>query len=149
MRVDALALLLDVVPQVLEQQHAALGRVRACRLRLRPDAVSDEADRPCEELLEGSGDWSQRALRLPRAVRPPQVGAEDDRLGARLEAVPDALQRALDSRSVGDFARVGLVLRHVEVAADEHALPGHAHAPEQPLVELAACPAARAHVVLF
>ena len=83
------------------------------------DPVGDEADRFAEQLPEAHGHRHQRVFRLQLALGRPTEVRGDHHRSAVLEAVLQGRQRRTDARVLGDVA--GIVLRHVEVGADEDA----------------------------
>ena len=99
---------------VLEQHHLARLHVHAA------DPVAPERHLAPEQFAQAPGDGGERILRPELAfLGPPQVRGDHHR-GAFLQREADARQRGADARVVGDGA--GLVLRHIEIGADEDPL---------------------------
>ena len=86
------------------------------------DTVGQERHRFLEQLGEFVGDRLERELRDDLAVRAAEVAGEDDR-GALFEGELDGREGRNDAGVVGDGTS-GLVLRDVEVHADEDAFAG-------------------------
>mmetsp|Transcript_76406 Transcript_76406/g.214979 ORF Transcript_76406/g.214979 Transcript_76406/m.214979 type:complete len:292 (-) Transcript_76406:12-887(-) len=137
-RVLGLALLLDVVAGVLQQDHGARGRVSASRLDLRTDHIVQQGHLPAQPLLDDLGHRLHGVLLDLLAVRAAQVRAEHHRLRAIVQSILDGGQRRIDARRVRNFAGVLLVLGHVEVHADEDALALQVHLVDRLLRERAA-----------
>mmetsp|Transcript_36754 Transcript_36754/g.79631 ORF Transcript_36754/g.79631 Transcript_36754/m.79631 type:complete len:671 (+) Transcript_36754:888-2900(+) len=121
-QVDTFAFLFHVKSQILKEDHAARGGVGTDLLDLLADAVAAESHGLAELLLEDLGDGGQGVLGNLGAVRAPQVGGQDHRLGALLEHHLDGREGSVDSLGVGDLGGVGLVLGDVEVHTHEDAL---------------------------
>merc|ERR1719428_216089 len=134
-RVHTLALLLRVVPQVLEQEHRARLRIGASGFDFRPAAVREERHRLAELLLEGLRDRRHGELRVLLPVRAAEVRAADNALRATSQDVLDGREGRVDARRVRDLRRVGLVKRDVEVNAHEHTLALHVHVCNAQLAE--------------
>ncbi|KAI3485128.1 hypothetical protein L1887_51565 [Cichorium endivia] len=117
--VGALALLLDVVAEVLEQEDlAALGSGDGL-LGGRADTVGQELDVLGEQLGDLGGDGLERVLGDGLAVGAAHVGHEDDCLGLLLDGVLDGGERSDDALVVGDLVAVH---GDVEVDADQDLL---------------------------
>mmetsp|Transcript_56425 Transcript_56425/g.147063 ORF Transcript_56425/g.147063 Transcript_56425/m.147063 type:complete len:432 (-) Transcript_56425:63-1358(-) len=125
LRVDALALLLDVEAEVLQEDHRPRGGIGADLLNLRTNAIAAESHGLAELFLDNLGHGSKRVLFHPAAVGTPQVRCQNHRLGPSLQDGLDSRQGAIDALSVGDFRRVALVLWHVEVDTHEDAFVLH------------------------
>mmetsp|Transcript_24291 Transcript_24291/g.76681 ORF Transcript_24291/g.76681 Transcript_24291/m.76681 type:complete len:426 (-) Transcript_24291:71-1348(-) len=125
LRVHALALLLDMKAQVLQQEDRAGRRIRAGRLDLSAAAVRQEGHRLPKLLLHDLGHRRQRVLVHLATVWPAQVRGENHGLGAALQDALDGGQRAVDALRVGDDGWVLLVLGHVEVHTHEDTLAGN------------------------
>ncbi len=89
-------------------------------LRDLADAVARERDRGAEQLGEPLAHGRERGGRVGRALRPPEVRAEDH-ARAGLAQRRDRRQRRADARVVADHA---VLDRDVEVDAAEHAPAG-------------------------
>ena len=86
--------------------------------------LRDQRHLAAEQFAQALGDGRQRVLGLEFAFgRAAEVRSHHHR-GAGLQRHLDAGHRRADARVFGDVARI--VLRHVEVGADEHALAGQA-----------------------
>src|SRR5215510_1841799 len=109
-------LLAAVQPAVLE--HRDLARAR--RHLARVDPVRLQRHRHAEELREPVRDRRERVLGFELAFLRPAEVRGDHHPRAGLQRVSDAGNRRADARVVGDLP--GVVLRHVEIGADEHAL---------------------------
>ena len=110
-----------VEPAVLEQ-HDAAGSERVVPLAA-VDPVADQRNRQREQRRQPLCDRRQRVCRVPLAFGgAAEMRGHHDGSTPR-DAVADARQRRADARVVGD--RAVIVLRHVEVGADEHALAVH------------------------
>merc|ERR1719199_1365814 len=68
-----------------------------------------------------------------------QVRAADDALRSASQQVLDGREGRVNARRVGDDARVGLILRNVEVNAHEHTLALHVEIPNAHLAQLGFC----------
>mmetsp|Transcript_24287 Transcript_24287/g.76657 ORF Transcript_24287/g.76657 Transcript_24287/m.76657 type:complete len:426 (-) Transcript_24287:71-1348(-) len=123
--VHALALLLDMKAQVLQQEDRAGRRIRAGRLDLSAATVREERDGLAQLLLHNLGNGLQGELLHDATVRPSEVRGEDHRLCAALENTLDGGQCAIDALRVGDDGWVLLVLGHVEVHTHEDTLAGN------------------------
>jgi hypothetical protein len=84
--------------------------------------VAGELDRLAQELAEPFGDGRQRKLRLKTLAGGPAEVRHQDRLAAAVDERPDRGQGHPDPAVVGDGP--GIVLRHVEIHADEDGLAG-------------------------
>ncbi len=118
-----LALLLEVEAQVLQEDH--LARRAGARRPPRPPGRRSrrrKRDGLAEQLLQLGGHRPQGVLGRRLPVGAPQVAHQDDG-GALPQRVLDRRQRGGDPLVVRDRAG-GLVLRHVEVDAHQHALAG-------------------------
>ena len=111
----AVLLLALVAAAVLEQHDFA--RVDA---ETAVDPVLDQLDRLAEQFAHARGDRGERIRRLELTFgRTAEMRGHHDRC-ALLERETNARDRGADARVLGDGAAV--VLRHVEIGADEHAL---------------------------
>ena len=117
-----LARLTRVEAQVLQHGDVAVGQPRDDLLGGLPDRVAREGDVAAEQLGQAPDDRLERVLLLRRALGAAEVG-DDDHLGAGIGQGLDRRDRRADATVVGDVAV--RVERHVEVAADEHALAAH------------------------
>ena len=70
--------LFGMKPQVLEQDHASVGRTADRRLRRGADAVLGERHRPVQQFGQPCGDRPQAHLRIRLALRPPEMRRQDD-----------------------------------------------------------------------
>ncbi|MNN58444.1 hypothetical protein D3C81_1734920 [compost metagenome] len=110
-------LLLALVDAAVFQQHHLAGRDLDA-----VDPVLHQLDRLAQQLGQARGDRRQRVFRLELAFgRAAQVGGDHHR-GAGGEAGLDRGHRGADAGVLGDMA--GVVLRHVQVGADEDPLAG-------------------------
>ena len=114
----AVLLLALVHAAVLEQHHLPGLQRRVPRAAV--DPVADQRHRYAEQLGQALADRRERVLRLPLAFVRAAEMRRDHHRGAAPERVPDRGYGRPDARVVGDVA--GVVLRHVQVGADEHAL---------------------------
>ena len=105
---------------VLEQQHVARAQPGGHRLDLLADHRRRLLHLGAEQLGQALADRPHRERRVDLALRPAEVGDEDQR-GAALAQQLDRRQRRADPRVVGDPAAVE---RHVEVDPDQHPLAG-------------------------
>ena len=110
--VDALALLLDVEAEVLEEDNTAIVGLIHDLLDLGADRVGGKGDALAEELLELGHDGLQRVLGVGLAVGTSEVGHEDDGLCTMVDGVLDGGDGADDTLGVGDLVAVK---RDVEV----------------------------------
>lgn len=78
----ALALLLDVEPQVLKQEDRAIFPSQDFGLDLFSNTVGKESDVAPEEFLKLGSHGLERVLRVGGAIRSAEVRHEDDGLGA-------------------------------------------------------------------
>jgi hypothetical protein len=118
----ALALLLDIEADVLEEDDGARGRVSTGSLDLSTNAVVEHGHRLADKTLKSLSHRLEGVLLVLLAVRAAKVRGENNALGTIVEAVLDRRNGTLDTRGVGDDAGVLLVLGNVEVNADENAL---------------------------
>ena len=103
---------------VLQEHDAAVAELRHRRLRLRPDAIVDEADRPPDHIGDRRRDRLQRHFRHALSLRPLEM-REQRHLGALVRQRLDGRRHALDPRRVGHRA---VLHRHVQIDAQKHAL---------------------------
>ena len=111
--------LTDVEPAVL-QQHQLTRRGRAAVDAHAIDPVGHQRHRPAQQLADPRSDRCQRVFGRPVAFLGAAQVRGDHHRGPGLQRGLDAGQRRADAGVVGDAA--GVVLRHVEVDADEHPL---------------------------
>lgn len=111
--IGALALLLNVEAQILEEDNLAVVGLVDDLLHLRADAVRRKSHALAQLLLELGDDGLQRVLGVDLAIGAAQVGHEHDGLGAMVNGVLDRGDGADDALRVGDLL-VG-VKGHVEV----------------------------------
>ena len=113
-------LLTLVEPHVLEHKHAAGRQGLGFGVRIGATGVAGQRHRLTEQFAEPLGDGGERKLRLKSlSGRPAQVRHEN-RPATAVEDRLDRRQRHADPPVVGD--RPGIILRDVEVDADENRL---------------------------
>jgi hypothetical protein len=110
-----LVLLLALVQAAVLQQHHLAGLDGHA-----VDPVGLQAHRTAEQLGHARRHRGQRVLRLELALGGAAQVRGDHHRRAGLQALADGRQRGADAGVLGDVA--GVVLRHVEVGADEDAL---------------------------
>mmetsp|Transcript_53924 Transcript_53924/g.109701 ORF Transcript_53924/g.109701 Transcript_53924/m.109701 type:complete len:383 (+) Transcript_53924:568-1716(+) len=125
--VDALAFFFYVESAVLQQNHRATRRVGTSSFNLCSTAILQERHRLAQLLLDTLGHRSQRVLLYCTAIRSTKMGTKHHRFAALIQTILDGGQCCIDTLGVGDHAGVLLVLRHIEVHADENSFPGHIH----------------------
>ena len=122
LRQRVVVLLLALVHPAVFQQHDLSGRERRVP-RAAVDPVANERDFDAQELGEARADRRQRIRGRPRPFGRPSQVRRDHHGGTACERVANGRHRCANPRVVGDRARV--VLRHVQVGANEHALAAH------------------------
>ena len=125
-------LFLRMKAEVLEQHELSVARAVRLRhraARLAADAVGREEHRPLEEIREAVGHRPEAHIGDWFALRPSEVAREDNG-SALVERVANRRQRRADARVVTDDAALE---RHVEVDADEDALPSEIQIPDREL----------------
>ena len=110
-------LLLALVQAAVLEQHD-LARLHFDAI----DPVGDQRHFAAEQFAQARGDRRQRVFRLERAFGRTTQVRRHHHGGAGFERHPDARHRGADAGVFGDAA--GVVLRDVEIGADEDALPG-------------------------
>ena len=113
-------LLALVEAQVLKQHYLAGLQSGGLGLGVLADDVFGHDDVHAQQLAQALGDGLEAQVGLPLSLGLAQVGAGYDG-GAILKQVLDGGQGGDDALVAGDLARL-LVLRHVEVAAEQHLL---------------------------
>ena len=107
-----------IEPGVFKQDDLSVFQRGGFRLRVGTDRVGGERDLHAEQFGEPDGDGGQTVFRVDLPLRLAHMGAEDD-LRALTHQVLDGGKRLDDPLVRGDDP---VLLRDVEVAADEHAL---------------------------
>ena len=106
-------------PRVFQNKNVALGQLRDCLGRDRPDAIVGKADRLRQDHAQRVRNGPQRHRRHALPLRTLEMAAHDH-LGARIHQLVDGRHQALEPGCVGDGA---VMHRHVQVGAQQHALP--------------------------
>jgi hypothetical protein len=112
-------LFLRVKAQIFEQQHVAVFKRVNFRPRRLARAVFRKRDFTPQQLREMRGDGAEAVFLHALALRPAQVRSENH-ARALLRSILNRRQRAAYARIVFHHA---LLQRHVEVNANENALP--------------------------
>lgn len=112
------ALLLNVEPEVLQQDNGAVVGLVDNGLNLGADAVGGKGDRLAQELLELRNNRLEGVLGVDSAIGASEVGHQDDSLGAIVEGVLDGGDGTDNALGVGDV--LVLIEGHVEVDLDKH-----------------------------
>ena len=118
----ALALLLDVEADVLEQDDLARLKGVTSGLDLGADAVVEKLHGLAEEFLKLRGDGLERVLGDALTVGASKMAGEHNR-GSLSEGVLDGRKGGGDALGIGDFSGL-LVLRDVKINSDEDAFAG-------------------------
>ena len=108
-----------VETQILEEGDVTVPQPVDGGLRRVPNGVAREHDGAAEELTQPLRDRREAVLRIRDAIRPAEMRDNDD-AGTRMDELVERRERGPDAPVVGDDLTVE---RHVEVAADDDALP--------------------------
>ena len=114
--------------RVLEQEDIAVLQLGDGRLRNVAHAIVRERDRASDGLGQRFGHGRQRHRGHDLALRPVEVG-KHDHARALLRQFANGGRLAVDAQRVGDPA---VLHRHVQIGADEHALPLHVQVIKRP-----------------
>ena len=112
-------LLALVEAQIFEQRDLARLEGGDNPLRLGTDAVGRKLHRPAADRAAQRLDDRAQGLRRVGPFRAPEM-RHDDHLGAFRDQRLDGRRKALDAGRIGDLA---VLDRHVQIGADQHALP--------------------------
>eukprot|EP00048_Salpingoeca_helianthica_P010876 m.155639 g.155639 ORF g.155639 m.155639 type:complete len:412 (+) comp15146_c8_seq1:237-1472(+) len=121
--IHALALLLDVEAQVLQQNHRARGGVGASGLDLSTHAIRQEEYLASQQLLQLHRDRLEGKLLLGLSIGTTKVAHQHNRLCSVVQRILDGRQSSLNTQSVGNLA--SLIRGDIKVHAHEHALASH------------------------
>mmetsp|Transcript_89712 Transcript_89712/g.142776 ORF Transcript_89712/g.142776 Transcript_89712/m.142776 type:complete len:432 (-) Transcript_89712:50-1345(-) len=127
LRVDTLALFLNMESQILQQDDRTSCRISASRLNFWPHAILAECHWFAEFFFQDLGNWRQGILFHNGTIRSAEMRCQHYRLGTFLQNLLDSGQGTVDALSVSDLRGIRLVLRHVEVNPHEDTLASHIH----------------------
>ncbi|MPM22130.1 hypothetical protein SDC9_68581 [bioreactor metagenome] len=117
--------LADIEPKVFKQHNLARLQRGGFRLRVGADDIFGKDDLPAQEFTQADGHRSKAQGFLPHTLRLSKMRAGDDRCVV-LQQGPDGRQRGNNALVVGNGAGL-LVLRHVEVTAEENLFSVNVH----------------------
>ena len=131
-KLGVVLLLTDVEAQVLQQHDLTRLQGGGLGLGVLADDILGKDDLLTQQLTQALGDRRERQALLPGALGLAEVGAGDDRR-ALLEQILNGGQRGHDALVARDLAG-RLVLRHVEIAAEQYLLALHIGVGDRHLV---------------
>ena len=106
----SLALFLDVVSQVLEQEDLSVLSVKNGLLGLLSNTVREEGDISTEKLGELGLDGLERVLLNDGSIRSTEVRHEDDRFGAWSECLPQSIDLYIECEGYIPFSMAYLMV---------------------------------------
>ena len=125
-------LLAGIEAQVLQQHDLAALQCSGLGLGILAHDVLGEDDLAAQQLAQTLSHDGEGEVLLPLALGLAQMGAGDDG-GAVIQQIVDGGESGDDTLVAGDLTG-GLILRHVEIAAQQHLLAGHFHVHDGLLV---------------